>query len=167
VDEFRQLRHAARQAIRTAGALYLRLAVYKLAIERPRDKDDGSFDAATWTVVRSFLGSPALSIFSRLKALEEAQRDAVFQQQHAGAIAARWVETLLINVGGVPQNANFTLATRYQFNSAARVDFAIASPTAVTREALASILVKAGLNLPPGSVANLQSITFTYETDQF
>jgi GH25 family lysozyme M1 (1,4-beta-N-acetylmuramidase) len=144
------------------GSLFI-----KLAVERPRDKEDGSFDAATWAVVRPFLGSPALSIFSRLKALEEAQRDAVFQQQHAGAIAARWVETLLIDVGGPPLKANFTLATRYQFNGVARVDFSIAGPAGVTREALASIRISAGSNLPPGSVANLQSLTFTYQTDHF
>jgi hypothetical protein len=145
------------------GSLFI-----KLAIERPRDKEpDGSFDVATWTVVRPYLGSPALSIFNRLKALEEHQRDAVFQQQHAGVIAASWVNTLQIDAGGPPLNADFTLATRYQFNGVARVDFSIAAPSGVTRETLASIRVKAGKDLPPGSVANLQSLTFTYETDQF
>jgi hypothetical protein len=144
------------------GSLFI-----KLAIERPRDKDDGSFDAATWTVVRPFLGSPALGIFNRLKALEEHQRDAVFQQQYAKGIAAGWVNTLLMDAGGTCLNADFTLATRYQFNGVVRVDFSIRAPAGVTRETLAFIHVRAGKDLPPGSVANLQSLTFTYETDQF
>jgi hypothetical protein len=144
------------------GSLFI-----KLAVERPRDKEDGGFDAATWTVVRPFLGSPALSIYSRLKALEEAQRDAVFQQQHAGVIAASWVDTLLIDASGQPLNADFTLATKYQFNGIARVDFSVAAPSGVTRETLASLRVRVGKDLPPGSVANLQSLTFTYETDHF
>ena len=112
----------------------------KLAIERPRDKEDGSSDTATWTVVRPFLGSPALSIFSRLKAVEESLRDALFQQQHAGVIAASWVNTLLIDASGQPLNADFTLATRYQFSGVVRVDFSIAAPFGVTRETLASKL---------------------------
>jgi hypothetical protein len=144
------------------GSLFI-----KLAIERPRDKDDGSFDAATWTVVRPYLGSPALAIYTRLKALEEHQRDAVFQQQHAGVIAASWVDTLLMDAGGTPLKADFTLATRYQFNGVVRVDFSVAAPSGVTRETLSSIRVRAGKNLPPGSVANLQSLSFTYQTDQF
>ena len=144
------------------GSMYI-----KLAIERPRDKDDGSFDAATWTVVRPYLGSPALSIYNRLKALEEHQRDAIFQQQHAGVIAANWVDTLLMDASGTPLNADFTLATRYQFNGVVRVDFSVAAPSGVTRESLSSIRVRAAKDLPPGSVANLQSLSFTYQTDQF
>jgi hypothetical protein len=99
--------------------------------------------------------------------LEEHQRDVVFQQQHAGVIAASWVDTLLIDVGGPPLDADFTLATRYQFDGVVRVDFSIRAPAGVTRETLAFIHVRAGKDLPPGSVANLQSLTFTYETDQF
>jgi GH25 family lysozyme M1 (1,4-beta-N-acetylmuramidase) len=144
------------------GSLFL-----KLGIERPVDKEDGAFDQAAWRVVRPYLGSPALSIYQRLKAIDEAQRDIVFQQQHAGVIAASWVDTLLMDASGVPLHADFTLATRYQFNSTVRVDFSIQAPAGVTRETLATIRVWAGKDLPPGSVANLESMTLTYATDQF
>jgi hypothetical protein len=145
------------------GSLFIRMAV-----ERPRDKDDGTFDAITWGVLSPFLGSPALSIFNMLHALSEAQRDAVFQQKHAGVIAANWVDTLQMDAGGTPVVADFTMATRYQFGGVARVDFSIPAPPGnITREVLASIHVKATKNLAPGSIANVQSLTFTYQTDKF
>jgi hypothetical protein len=142
-----------------------------LAIDRPRDKDDGNFDAATWAMVQPFLGAPALAIFARLKATEDAQRDAIFQRDHAGKIAAGWADTLTLEAGGMPiGDADFTLATQYRFNSPVRIDFTIANPAGqqpITRELLSTIRVKASRSLPPGSVANLQSISFTYQTDQF
>ena len=49
------------------GSLFLQLAV-----DRPKDKDDGSFEAVNWTVLNSFLGAPALAVYSRLKALADA-----------------------------------------------------------------------------------------------
>ncbi|MBI4774504.1 MAG: hypothetical protein HY788_10050 [Deltaproteobacteria bacterium] len=144
----------------------------QLAIDRPKDKEDGSFDPITWVVLHPFLGSPALSVYSKLKALSEALRDAAFQRDEAPTIAASWINTLKIQVGGVavPLPADFTLATRYQFNRVVRVDFTIPIPaglTPVTRELMSSIRITATKDLPPGSIANLQSLTFTYETDQF
>lgn len=142
----------------------------QLAIERPKDKDDGSFDPATWVVLSPFLGSPAFGVFAKLKELAEAQRDIVFQRDEAPRIAAGWVQRLTMSVGEAPTpvSTDFTLATRYQFNSVVRVDFTIpVGQASITREAMSSILVKATKNLPPGSVANLQSLSFTYETDQF
>src|SRR5262249_42703794 len=106
-------------------------------------------------------------IFATLKALEEAHRDAVFQQQHAPTIAANWVETLQLDASGTPLSGNFTLATRYEFGEVVRVDFTVSPPPGVTRETLSSIRVRATKDLPPGSVANLQRVTFTYQTDQF
>lgn len=142
-----------------------------LAIDRPRDKDDGNFDPATWALVQPFLGAPALAIFARLKAIDEAQRDAIFQRDHAGKIAAGWADTLTLEAGGMPIGAtDFTLATQYRFNTAVRIDFTIANPAGqqpVTRELLSTIRIKASRSLPPGSIANLQSISFTYQTDQF
>ena len=149
------------------GSLFL-----QLAIDRPKDKDDGSFEAVNWAVLHSFLGAPALAVYTRLKALAEAQRDAAFQRDEAPTIAANWVNTLGFQVGGsaTPLPADFTLATRYQFNGVVRVDFTIPVPagqTPVTRELMASIRIVATKDLPPGSVANMQSLTFTYETDTF
>jgi hypothetical protein len=139
----------------------------KLAIDRPKDKDDGNFDPAAWTTVQPFLGSPALAIFNRLKALAEAQRDAIFQRDHAPTIAASWADTLQFEASGVKlASADFTLATRYQFGNVVRIDFTIANPN-VTRETLTTVMIKATKALPPGSVANLQSVSFTYQTTQF
>jgi hypothetical protein len=139
-----------------------------LAVDRPRDKDDG-FDAATWALVQPFLGVPALGIFQALRANDEAQRDALFQKQHAGRIAAGWANTLELKASGTSLPADFTLATRYQFNSAARIDFNVRVPAGVnvTREMLSALHFTAGKPLPPGSVANLQSVSFTYQTDHF
>ena len=145
------------------GSLFI-----KLAVERPKDKDDGSFDSAAWAVTMPYLGSPALSIFNLLKLLDESQRDAIFQKQHAPTIATNWVNTLEIDAGGPALPADFTLATRYQFNGVVRVDFSIpVAGNPVTRETLSTIHVKATKALPPGSIANLQSLTFTYETETF
>jgi hypothetical protein len=146
------------------GSLYVRLAV-----ERPGDTADGTFDLARWAVVQPFLGQSAAGLYSRLKAIEEAQRDAVFQRQHAGPIAAKWVETLELDAGGPPLPSSFTLATRYEFNGVARVDFTVALPpgSGITREALWTIRIKATKNLPPGSIAMMGPLTFTYETNQF
>jgi GH25 family lysozyme M1 (1,4-beta-N-acetylmuramidase) len=145
------------------GSFYVQLAV-----DRPKDKDDGSFDPVTWVVIRPFLGVPALNIFTQLKALEESVRDTVFQRDQAPVIAASWVDTLqLTDKNGTLLPADFTLATRYQFNGVVRVDFTVAAPTNVTRETLSTLRVTATRGLPPGSVANMQSLSFTYETDQF
>jgi hypothetical protein len=141
-----------------------------LAVERPKDKDDGSFDVATWARVQPFLGSPALSIYAKLKAMAEEQRDAAFQREDAPIIAANWVDTLQFAAGGIRLPADFTLATRYQFNGVVRVDFTIANPAGqqpVTRELLSNIRIWATKDLAPGSVANLQGISFTYQTAQF
>ncbi|HEY7410058.1 MAG TPA: hypothetical protein VII13_04925 [Vicinamibacteria bacterium] len=144
------------------GSLFIRLAV-----ERPKDKDDGSYDAAAWASVHPFLGRPSLAVFTRLKALAEAQREAVFQKEEAPAIATRWVDTLELKASGVPLQADFTLASNYRFNGDVRVDFTVAAPPGLTREVLAKLQVKATSDLPPGSVANVHRITYTYQTDFF
>jgi hypothetical protein len=145
-----------------SGSLFMRLAV-----ERPQDKEDGAYDPAAWAVVHPFLGLPALAIHRRLKAIEEARREAVFQKEHAPTIAARWADTLEITAGGVPLDADFTLGSRYQFNGDVRVDFTVAAPQGVTREILSAINVRATKDLPPGSVANVHRVTYTYQTDNF
>jgi GH25 family lysozyme M1 (1,4-beta-N-acetylmuramidase) len=145
------------------GSLYI-----KLAIDRPRDKDDGSFQPEAWALVQPFLGQPALGIFNRLKAIDAAARDAEFQRSEAPTIAAAWVDTLQLRIGAMPlQGVDFTLATQYQFNTVVRVDFSATVPASVTRETLSLLQVTASRDLAPGSVANLQSLTFTYQTDQF
>jgi hypothetical protein len=141
----------------------------KLAVARPKDKDDGSFDPSMWVVMQPHLGLPALAIYNQVKSLEKALRDAeaAFQRDHAPVIAANWVDTLQLEVGGMPLNADFTLSTRYQYNGVVRVDFSASAPSGITRETLAAIRIKASKDLTPGSVANVLGLTFTYQTDQF
>ncbi|MER6316733.1 DUF2272 domain-containing protein [Streptomyces sp. NPDC001581] len=147
-----------------SGSLFLTLGV-----ERPKDKDTGEFDDVAWTVLKQWLGVPALGIHGRLKALVEAQRDRQFQQEYAPRIAAGWVDSLQLSAGGQPLPADFTLATRYSFNGQVRVDFSVPVPAgqAVTRELLSSLRLKATSNLTPGSVANLTRLSFEYQTDTF
>jgi len=148
------------------GSLFMRIA-----IERPKDKEDGSFDLDSWVVLRSYLGAPALSIFERLLTIAQAKRDAVFQKDHAPTIAATWVNTLELWVGkpklGVKLDVDFTLATRYAFNGVVRVDFTAPVSQLITRESMTSLYVAATAPLAPGSVANLTNATYTYETDQY
>jgi hypothetical protein len=145
-----------------SGSLYIQIAV-----ARPRDLGDGTFDAAAWTVLNPFLGLPAAGIFSQLRELAESRRDRQFQEEHAPGIAARWVNTLRIEAGGATLDADLTLASRYQFNGTVRVDFSAPARTYLTREMLASLRVFATHNLPPNSVANLTRVSVTYQTDQF
>jgi hypothetical protein len=141
----------------------------KMAIDRPANKSDGAFDVLKWSPLQPFLVTPALGIFSLLNKLTEEERDAAFQRDHAPGIAANWVNKLQLKVGGKVVNADFTLATRYAFNGTVRVDFraAIPEPTGVTRESFASTQIKALLPLPPGSIANVSNLSFTYQTDTF
>ncbi len=140
----------------------------RLGVERPQVAFD-VFDDVPWTPLRPFLGSPALSIFSRLRELADSSRDAWFQSEQAPRIAAGWVDTLRLTVGGAALPADFTLASRYAFNGAARVDFSVRIPlgTTVTRRMLTDLRVEASRPLTPGSVANVTSFGYTYDTDTF
>jgi hypothetical protein len=141
----------------------------RIAIDRPSNKSDGGFDVTKWLPLQPFLLTPALGIFGLLNGVSEAERDARFQREHAPGIAANWANTLLMKVGSKFIPADFTLATRYQFNGVVRLDFRAAIPESIwiTREILASIQFLATKPLTPGSVANLQSLSFTYQTDTF
>ncbi len=146
-----------------SGSMFVRIGV-----ARPPDNDDGVFNAGVWALLNPFLGAPAAGIFERLAQLARARRDAVFQQDHAPGIAAGWVNTIRMRAGNQPLNADFTLATRYQFNNVVRVDFSLpVTGQSLDREGLSSIRFMATRALPPGSVANLERLTLTYQTDQF
>lgn len=140
----------------------------RLGVERPQVSFD-AFDDTPWIPLRPFLGSPALSIFSRLRELVDSARDAWFQAEQAPRIAAGWVDTLRFTVGGAQVPADFTLASRYGFNGAVRVDFSARIPvgTNVTRRMLTDLRVVATRPLTPGSVANVTSFSYTYDTDHF
>lgn len=146
------------------GSLYLRLA-----IERPKDGAEAAFDPARWAVLAPFLGVPALGVWTRLVKLAEEERDRTFQAEQAPRVAAAWVDTLTLQAGSQALRADFTLASRYQFNGVVRVDFSapVGTGQTLTRETLASLRVRATRDLPPGSVANLGRVSFTYQTDSF
>ena len=140
----------------------------RLGVERPAVALD-VFDDLPWAPLRPFLGSPALSIFGRLRELADSARDAWFQAEQAPRIAAGWVDTLLLTAGGVEVDADFTLASRYQFNGSVRVDFTARprSGQTLTRRTLSDLQLRASRPLTPGSVANLTSLGYTYDTDHF
>ncbi|AXH95521.1 DUF2272 domain-containing protein [Ornithinimicrobium avium] len=140
----------------------------RLGVERPNVALD-VFDELPWAPLRPFLGSPALSIFGRLRELADHARDSWFQAEQAPRIAAGWVDTLLLTAGGTPLAADFTLASRYQFNGSVRVDFTARPPVGqqLTRRILTDLHVVASRPLTPGSVANVTSFSYTYDTDHF
>jgi hypothetical protein len=140
-----------------------------LGIERPRDTSDGQFDPSTWSRLQPFLNSPALGIFLAQRALAESDRDRAFQAEQAPSIAVAWANGLTLNLGTRSVSADFTLASRYQYNRAVRIDYAVPSSElgGITREAVTQVTISHQSGLPPGSVANLKRATLTYSTDRF
>lgn len=148
---------------------YLQGSVYlQLAVERPKD-NAGAFDAARWLGVSTFLGQPAYGIWARLAELVDAQRDQLFQREHAPTIAAKWVNSLRLLATGVDLNADFTLATRYAYNQPVRIDFSVpvADATMQSRAQLVAMIVKASTALPEGSVAKVTRLSLRYGTATF
>lgn len=146
------------------GSLYVRLA-----IERPKDGEDGKYDAAQWLPYSSFFGMPAYGIWAKLAERNEAVRDQYFQKEHAPTIARKWADKLVLNVNGKPINADFTLASTYGFNQVVRIDFSVPGGTAdnYTRAQLFEVIAAAGSALPAGSVANATRMTIRYGTANF
>ena len=149
---------------------FVRGSIYvSLGVERPLDTSDGLFSAINWGVAQPLLDTPARGIFSFLASLGEAARDRTFQAEHAPGMAARWADRLRLRLGNRDVHADFTLATRYQFNRGARIDFVIPSSelTGLSREQIQSIQLVSTIGLPPGSVANLTRLSLTYNTARF
>lgn len=145
------------------GSVYLQLAV-----ERPKD-NAGAFDAARWLGVSTFLGQPAYGIWARLAELVDAQRDQLFQREHAPTIAAKWANSLRLLATGIDLNADFTLATRYSYNQPVRIDFnvPVAEANKQDRARLVAMIVKASTALPEGSVAKVTRLSLRYGTATF
>jgi len=149
---------------------FVRGSVYvQLGVERPRDTSDGGFDPGPWSILQPLLQTPAQGIFSVLHALADSSRDRAFQAEHAPAIAARWADRLQLRLGNRVLRADFTLASRYQFNSGVRIDFSLPSSelAGLSRESLQQLVVASPAALPRGSVANLTRVSLTYSTDRF
>ena len=149
---------------------FVRGSVYvALGIERPRDAVDGGFVADTWARLQPYLGLPAFGIHASLFGVATAVRDRQFQAEFAPRIAAEWTNGLTLKLGSRTMVADFTLATRYQFNRVVRVDFVIPSSelAGLTREQMQEITFGHDTGLPPGSIANFRRATITYTTNRF
>ena len=149
---------------------YLRGSIFlDLAIERPKDTNDGKFDDVRWVILKYLLNTPAQGIFAQLSALLEADRDRQFQANFAPGVAAKWANALLLSTGGPQFRIDSTLATAYRFNRKVRIDFVVPPEElgGVRRRDLESINVRPMHPLPPGSVANLTGMSFTYSTARF
>lgn len=146
------------------GSLYLTIAV-----ERPADSGDGQFDAVRWAAISPFLGMPALAVWARLAERAQALRDQEFQREHAPTIAAKWVNSLKLRASGADLQADFTLATRYEFNRTIRVDFSVPASEAakLDRQRLVDMVVQATTGLPAGSVAKVTRLSMRYGTAGF
>jgi len=144
------------------GSIYI-----DLGVALPGSTTDGKFDAAKWTTLGGLLGMPALSVFQQVATQVEALREAHFQRHHAPAIARKWCDKLQITTRtGQELAIDFTLATSYAFNRTVRVDFQVnLTDDSLSRASLTSLTIKAGKPLTPGSVANVRSLTYTYQTD--
>ena len=168
ITDFRYTRIAA--GVRAQHKLtYLQGSIYlQLAVERPRD-NAGAFDGPRWLGVSTFLGQPAYGIWARLAELAEAQRDQLFQREHAPTIAAKWANSLRLLAAGIDLNADCTLATRYAYNQTVRIDFnvPVTDASKQDRAHLVTMIVKASTALPEGSVAKVTRLSLRYGTASF
>lgn len=147
------------QAIKhLTGSIYL-----QLAIERPKENSDGTFNPDAWSPLAKYLIAPPISVFDILKKTVN-QMDALFQREYAPSIAARWVNTLKFESD---VRFDFTLATKYNYNQSVRIDFTASGQASLTRAGLQKLVLRATEKLPPGSVANVKKIDLHYYTDAF
>lgn len=149
-----------------SGSIYV-----QLAITRPRNDDDGDLVEANWKSVTRYINQPVDQIYSILDDALPWRRDAIFQRDYAPSIAAGWASNLQLQ--GLT-GADFTLASKYQFNGTVKIDFAF-RPTPsnpLTRESLKDLIIKVKGNageasLPPSSVANVKRVEIHYYTSTF
>ena len=148
----------------TQSIKYLTGSIYiQLAIERPKDNTDGTFNSDAWSPLARFLPRPPVNAFDILLRTP-AQMDATFQKEFAPTIATRWVNTLRFEPDLI---SDFTLATKYNYNQPVRIDFTVSTQNSLTRSDLQKVVLVATQRLPPGSVANVKRMELHYFTDTF
>ncbi|EXJ88369.1 hypothetical protein A1O1_05299 [Capronia coronata CBS 617.96] len=152
----------ADHAIRSMyGSVYI-----ELGIARPMDNDKGEFSQDSWTTLTSLLGLPTRATWQSLAGLSDLNREPEFQRLYAPGIAAKWCNSLQLWGANRNLEADFTLATRHVFGRQVRVDFQVdTSNMNLGRAQLTTLVVRATRGLPPGSLANVRSINYTYQTD--
>jgi hypothetical protein len=149
---------------------YLKGSIYiRIAIERPQDKEDDTFEVAKWLLLSPFVSRPIREIYDRLRRNKD-QMDRIFQQDYAPTIATKWVDQLTVNGGAQTfDNVDMTLASRYSYNRTVRVDFTYVPDRELVRRDIESINVnvKSDAALTPGSIVNVEKIKIRYYTDDF
>ncbi|ETN37171.1 uncharacterized protein HMPREF1541_08161 [Cyphellophora europaea CBS 101466] len=157
---------AGRRADHTIRSMYGSVYI-ELGIAQPSDNEHGAFNQSAWTALTPFLGLPAKATWQSLAAVVEAGRESEFQRRYAPGIAAKWCNTLeLLGIDNQNLEADFTLATPYAFGRQVRVDFQVdTSSMNLTRAKLTTLVIQASSDLLPGSIANVRSIKYTYQTD--
>jgi hypothetical protein len=156
---------------------FVRGSVYvQLSIERPRTHKDPIDDLndELWKPFAALFGTPWREIAREMQARDEARRDRYYQTEVAPTMAVRWANRLRISAAGrgtnIPLNtADFTLVSQYGFNRTVRIDFTYvpAAGEVLTRRDLQTLQIRSPINLPPGSVANVQRVQYTYRTERF
>lgn len=143
------------------GSVYV-----NLGIARPLDADDGKFRQDLWAVLTPYLPLSAISIWQQVGQQIEANRDALYQRNFAPSIANKWANVIEMRTeNDTLIEADFTLATSYSYNSTVRIDFQVDPRVPLTRAMLSTIKIKAKAGLSAGSVANVRSAKFHYQTD--
>jgi hypothetical protein len=146
------------------GSLYV-----TMRIERPADGAEDAFDAAKWLPIARLTGAPTYSIWAKLARLERAARDARFQQEDAPAVAAKWIDKLLLQAGTQSLDADFTMASSYGYGRQLRVDFNVRSVSGLNRDLIKAMTVstKSENMLTPGSGVMVDRAVVRYGTARF
>jgi hypothetical protein len=143
------------------GSIYITLAV-----ARPLDTDDGKLRQDLWIALTPYLPMSVVGTWQTVAQQIEANRDALFQRNFGPSIANKWANVIQMKAqNGVTIDADFTLATTYVYNSTVRIDFQVNPNVTLTRAMLSNIEIKATQGLSVGSVANVRSMKFHYQTD--
>lgn len=147
-----------------SGSIYL-----QVAIERPGNSAEEAYDAAKWIALSPYINRPVRQIYERLRQ-QQSQMDQIFQSEFAPEIAIKWIDKLLVKVGGAAlNNVDMTLSGRYGFNNTVRVDFTCTPDRPITRRDFENFTIEAPSTsvLTPGSVANVRQASIHYYTKDF
>ncbi|MES1147476.1 MAG: hypothetical protein ABUL49_01870, partial [bacterium] len=150
---------------------YLRGSMFiTLGVERPHDTATGEYSQSQWQMMQPMLGMPSRGVHSTLGEMAASARDSMFQAAYAPTVAASWASSIQLQLAnGRVLHADYTLASRYQFNRPIRVDFVVSLDDlgGITRESLQQLVVTGGLALPTGSSATLSRLALTYSTAKY
>ena len=119
-----------------------------------------------------YLNRSPSDVVLELYATPESQRDRIFQQKIAPAMARNYLDQLILKADGRTKNltADFTLATSYRYGESVRVDFTV-QVDGITRKQIENITVHApdgdGHSLPANSFVNVTGGYIEFSTDYY